>query len=114
METEKVTKTAEEIGKEIIKGLHKHNEEYSMDDAEYIPLIKRIVEAIGTFINQSEKSMSEIENLTGSLIAYAKKLYVESCQIHAQEGGEDLSPEQVKDESEEYFDYIYEHEEHPH
>lgn len=114
METEKVTKTAEEIGKEIIKRLHKYNEEYSIDDAEYIPLIKRIIEAIGSYLIQSDKSMSEIENLTGSLVAYAKKLYVESCQIHAEESGEDIPQEQVKDESEEYFDYIYEHEEHPH
>lgn len=39
-------KIAEGIGKEIIKRLHEYNEEHSLDDAEYIPLIKRIIEAI--------------------------------------------------------------------
>jgi hypothetical protein len=106
-------KTAEEIGKEIIKRLHKHNEENSLDDAEYIPLIKRIIEAIGIYISQNDKLKSGTDNLTEALIVYAKDLYVELCQIYAGEDGKDISSEQVKEESEEYFDYIYEHEEHP-
>ena len=115
MEIDKVTiaETAEKIGKEIIKRLHQHNEENSLDDTEYIPLIKRIIEAIGVYMSQSDKSKLEIDSLTSTLIGYAKGLYVELCQIHAEEDNEDISLEQVKEESEEYFDYIYEHEDHP-
>ena len=47
------------------------------------------------------------------LLTYAKDLYVELCQIHAKENNEDISSDQVKEESVELFDYIYEHEEYP-
>jgi hypothetical protein len=114
MEKDNVVKTAEGIGKEIISRLHKQNEESAMDDAEYIPLIKRIIEAVGIYICQNDNLKASADKLTGSLVDYAKELYVEVCQFHAEEGGEDITPEQVKVESEEYFDYIYEHEEHPH
>jgi hypothetical protein len=114
MEKYSVIETAEGIGKAIINRLHKQNEDYSMDDAEYIPLVKRIIEAVGIYICQNDELKSSADNLTGALIDYAKELYVELCQFHAEEGGEDISSEQVKEESEEYFDYIYEHEEHPH
>mmetsp|Transcript_18293 Transcript_18293/g.8513 ORF Transcript_18293/g.8513 Transcript_18293/m.8513 type:complete len:118 (+) Transcript_18293:37-390(+) len=109
-----IAKTAEEIGKGIIKRLHQHSEVNLLDDADYIPILKRIIEAIGVHISQSDKSKSGIDGLTGTLIGYARDLYVELCQIHAEENNEDISLEEIKEESEEYFDYIYEHEDHPH
>jgi len=55
----------------------------------------------------------DLETLKETLLTYAKDLYVEICQIHAKENNEDISSEQVKEESEEFFDYIYKHEEYP-
>jgi hypothetical protein len=104
---------AEGIGKEIIKHLHDYYEEIKMDDAEYIPLIKRVIKAINNHIGLYDISKSENETLKETLLTYAKDLYVEICQIHAKENNEDISSEQVKEESEEFFDYIYKHEEYP-
>jgi len=106
-------KTAEGIGKEIISHLSEHNEQYSMDDAEYIPLIKRIIEAIDSYVGNSSNSTSDSAKLKQKLLAHAKGLYIETCLLHAEENGEDISPEECKDESEEFFDYIYKHEEYP-
>ena len=48
----------EGIGREIIKRLHNYNEEESLDDAEYIPLIKRIIEAINIYSNKIKINMN--------------------------------------------------------
>ncbi|MGD9161019.1 MAG: hypothetical protein PVG39_21555 [Desulfobacteraceae bacterium] len=104
---------AEGIGKEIIKQLHDYYEEITMDDTEYIPLIKKVIEAINNHISLYDISKSENEALKETLLTCAKDLYVEVCQINAKENGEDLSAKQVKEESLEVFDYIYEHGEYP-
>lgn len=104
---------AKGIGREIIKQLHTHNEENSLDDSEYIPVIKRIVEAINSRMQRNGISKSENETLKVSLIKYAMGLYVDLCQKHSIENDENLSLEQVKEESEEFFKYIYKHEDYP-
>ena len=106
-------KTAEGVGREIISHLSENNEHHPIDDAEYIPLIKRIIEAIESYVGNSNISKSEVAKLKQELLSHAKGLYVESCLLHAKEGGENISAEECKDESEEFFDYIYKHEEYP-
>ena len=104
---------AEGIGKEIIKKLHDYYEEITMEDAEYIPLIKRVIKAINNYISLYDISKFDNKTLKETLLVYARDLYVEVCQINAKENGEDISSKQVKEESEEIFNYIYEHEEYP-
>ena len=104
---------AEGIGMEILKHLHNYNEDVFLDDTEYIPLIKIIIEAINDYISLYDISKSENEALKIKLLTHATDLYVEVCQINAKENGEDISAKQVKDESLELFNYIYEHGEYP-
>ena len=109
----KEIKIAEGIGKEIIKNLHDYYEEITMDDAEYIPLIKRVIKAINNHIVLYDISKSESETLKEILLIYARDLYVEICQTNAKDDNENISSTQIKEESEEFFDYVYEHEEYP-
>ena len=104
---------AEGMGKEIIKQLHNYYEEITMDDVDYIPLIKRVIKAI--YNHTGSYNISEFDNrsLQKRLLTYAKDLYVEICMIHAKEDNEDITHEEVKKESEELFYYIYEHGEYP-
>jgi hypothetical protein len=81
---------AEGIGKEILKHLHDYNEDVFMDDSEYIPLIKIIIEAINDHISLYDISKSENELLKNKLLTYARDLYVEVCQINAKKNGEDV------------------------
>lgn len=106
-------KMAQGIGKEIIRQFHDHNKKHSIDDSEYIPMIKRIIKSITTHLGVNGISESENNALNELLVSYAKELYVELCQAHAKENNEDISSDQVKEESEELFEYIYEHEEYP-
>jgi hypothetical protein len=113
----KELETAAGVGREIIKRLHEFTEEQPMDDSEYIPLIKMIIEAINTYVSKLDLSKSENEDLQKTLFTYAKDLYVELYLIHAEEQ-EGISNNQYKineykEEAEEVFDYIYKHEEHP-
>ena len=103
----------EGIGREIIKRLHDYNEEEPLDDAEYIPLIKRIIEAIKIYSNKINLNNEELDTIDKSLVAYSRELYIELCKKHAKENNEDVTIEELKEESEEYFNYIYEYEEHP-
>ncbi|NLA74278.1 MAG: hypothetical protein GX846_02175 [Deltaproteobacteria bacterium] len=104
---------AEGLGKKILKHLNDYYEEISMGDDEYIPLIKRIIESIHDYEGMGEISDPEKEALKTNLLNYSKGLYVELCQIHSKEDKEDISPEQVKEEAEEFFDYVYKHGRYP-
>lgn len=107
------TEIVEDLGKAIIKRLHDYNEEVGFDDAEYIPIIKRTIEAIEGYIVNSEKEIEYSEDIKSVLFNYSKELYVELCIKHSVEDNEEASVDEVREESDEYFRYIYEHEEHP-
>ncbi|MDM8546270.1 hypothetical protein [Candidatus Venteria ishoeyi] len=104
---------AEGIGKEIIKSLNDYNEKMGLDDAEYIPLIKRVIEAITIFLDKSNQSNEESNAINTALFNYSKELYIDLCQKHAIEDNEEITIDNVQEESGEYFSYIYENEEHP-
>lgn len=104
---------AEGIGKEILRHLNDYYEEISMGDDEYIPLIKRIIEAIHSYDGIGDVSKFEKAALKNTLLNYSRGLYVELCQIHSKEDNEDISSEQVKEESIEVFDYVYKHGKYP-
>jgi len=105
--------TAKIIGNAIITRLHEHNTMQGMDDAEYIPMIKRIIEAITNNVNYRNVTDADRINLNKSLFQYSQKLYVELCRFHAAEDEEKITLLQVENESKDYFNYIYEHEKHP-
>ena len=103
----------EGIGRNIIKSLNDHNQEEALDDVEYIALIKRIILAIETYSERCEAINNESNAIQRILFNYSKELYVELCQKHAKEDGEDITMEEVQEDAEEIFSFIYEHDERP-
>lgn len=60
MEQEKL---AEEIGTAIIKRLHEYNEEKFLDDTEYIPFVKRVIEAIKIYMEKRDITSEKCDAL---------------------------------------------------
>lgn len=101
---------SEGIGKSIIKLQHERYEKKSLDDAEYIPIIKIVIQGILDNMAYSNASEAEVSEIDEALKQYSKDLYIQTC-LNNKEKDENI--EEVKKESSEYFDYIYKHEEHP-
>ena len=97
-------------GKSVINRLYKQNKIKNYDDSEFIPTLKMVIygiadEAVKLIINENQ-----IEVLMTILKDHARDLYITSWLSNGEEG------EDIKVETENaiyYFDYIYEHEEHP-
>ena len=103
----------EGAGKQIIGTLNEYNEQEKLDDTEYIPVVKRVIEALTIYLKENNATDKQSEELTNTLIEYTKGLYIALCQKHAIEDEEDITMEEVNQESDEYFNYVYEHETHP-
>jgi hypothetical protein len=96
----------------ILDRLHEQNQIETMDDAEYIPLIKIIIKGIQDYaikLNLPKKQISEIEI---KLKDYSRKLYLKIWLEQCKEIDGVISAE-AESEGAGTFDYIYEYEEHP-
>ncbi len=79
-----------------------------MDDAEYIPVIKTVIEGVSKGMIGS--TPTEQETIKRKLYEYSRGLYLEVWLSDGEEG-EDI--EKAKADGEATFDYIYKNEKHP-
>jgi hypothetical protein len=103
-----MTFDAEKLLSSILDKLHEHYESVNMDDLEYIPVLKIVIEDAESTIQQD--APDEAKKLRDALYHHARELYLVSWLNHGEEG-EDKA--QARQEGIEYFDYVYEHEEYP-
>jgi hypothetical protein len=99
-----------ESGIVILKNLHDKNEKETMDDLEYIPIIKTVINSFTEYATSIELSSESISKLHKELTTYAENLYLNSWMKNA---AEEENEKDVKFEGMEYFKYVYKHEEYP-
>jgi hypothetical protein len=90
-------------GKTIIRSFFKRTEEETMDDAELLPLIKDVINGISA-------QSSEVKTVRETLYMFAQNKFTDLCekiQIDYDDTEDSLQ------ENIEYFEYVYENEEHP-
>ena len=101
--------TAEElvrIYETNIRALQKHAKDQSMDDAEYIRVVRVLIEAAETLFAEIERSEEKIKTAAWKLMEYAKDLYVRFC---LEQNPEIANKEDYAEESGELFDYVLFH-----
>jgi hypothetical protein len=101
---------AEGLGKKIIENQHSYFTTEGSEDLEHIPNLKRIIMAISEYLESDGLPKDGIIAVADNLIHLSKSLFIDSCLTNKDEEEGDL---EVREESESWFDYIYEHEEYP-
>ena len=105
----------ENIGIAILKNFFDYYREQTLDDEDYIPVVKVIINGMQESMLSSGIAEKDVESLKNRLIEFTRELYKERWLEHARED-EDSENLDLDGESESatfYFDYIYEHGEHP-
>jgi hypothetical protein len=80
------------------------------EDLEHITTIKRIIVSISDYLSTEGVSEDKINDLAENLRELARQLYLDSC---IKNRDEDEDKDVVTEESEVWFDYIYENEKYP-
>ena len=105
------------IGKAILRNYFDYYTKNSMDDAEYIPTVKVIIEGITKEMKSSGMGEPNCNELSEKLKTFNRQMYQNIWIDHAKEDEDtDEEPFDLEKECElaRYtFDYIYEHGEHP-
>ena len=97
-------------GKNVLSSLQEFNLKKGLDDTEYLPVVKATINGIKTQAVQLDLPIEKIDKLIKDMIDYSKMLYVE---IWVSNGEIGENKEQAAKDGEYYFDYVYEHENHP-
>jgi hypothetical protein len=103
-------KLAEGLGESIIKDQHDFFTTTKSEDLEHITNIKRIIGSISEYLRPEDLPEDGINSLAEYLKQLARSLYIEACISNKYEGDDDKA---VREESEAWFDYIYENEKYP-
>ena len=89
-----------------IRALQSHAKDQSMDDAEYIRVIRVLIETAETLLTEIEESEEKIATAVWKLTEFGKNLYVNYC---LQQNSEIANKEDFDEESGELFDYVFFH-----
>lgn len=99
-------------GKSIIQALHDRYERDRLDDAEHIPTVKAAITGMKDYLRYLDPGSVAPIGLEEVLKSHARKLYIEVWLAY-EEKPEDEDPVVATENATYYFDYIYEHGEHP-
>ena len=101
---------AEAIGKKIIQSQHDFFEVNDSEDLYHITTLKRIIIAISDYLRLEDVAEDKIKALTDNFRQISKELYIGACITNKNQDGDEAV---VRDESDTWFDYIYEKEKYP-
>ena len=103
------------IGEAILKKYFDHNCKNAIDDTEYIPIVKVIIQGIEESMLSSNEDKKEIREVKNKLKDFNRKLYTELWLKHARENEDedDIDEEKELNSAIYCFDYIYKNEEYP-
>jgi anionic cell wall polymer biosynthesis LytR-Cps2A-Psr (LCP) family protein len=101
---------AKALGEKIIKSQHDYFETNESEDLGHITNLKRIIEAIAEYLKSEIVSEEEVDDLVDHFRQFSKTLYINNC-IKIKD--EDESEVEIREESEIWFDYIFENEKYP-
>lgn len=106
-------KTYAKIGKAILRDYFKYYAKHSLDDTEYIPVVKTIVNSIEKTMKADGIDDTDIKNVREELIEFNKSLYVKRWLKQAKEDEDSPDLESETEAAQYYFEYIFKHEKHP-
>jgi hypothetical protein len=103
------------IGKAVLKNLFRFYEERGLDDAEYIPVVRVIIDGIAQAMTSAGLDKKDVKTAEKTLRAFNRDLYVDGWVNNAREesGEREFDMEAEAAEGNYYFDYVYKHGEHP-
>jgi hypothetical protein len=101
---------AKALGEKIIKSQHDYFESNDSEDLGHITNLKRIIVAIAEYLKSEIDSEEEVDDLVEHLRQFSKTLYLSEC---IKNKDEDENEAEIREESEIWFDYIFENEEYP-
>jgi hypothetical protein len=103
------------IGKTVLSDLFRFYEERGLDDAEYIPVVKVIIEGIAKAPTSAGMGKKDVKAMEKTLRAFNRDLYVDGWLKNAREKSGEKEPDMDAEAAEGsyYFDYVYKHGEHP-
>ena len=101
------------IGKVILQDYFDFYCEHTLDDAEYIPAVKIIINGITKSMNSERFDLNDIQAVKKSLTEFNRDLYIKRWLFQAKEDENSFDAEEESETAKYYFDYIYEHGEHP-
>ena len=93
-------------GKAAILQLYRRYQKESLDDADYIPALKSVIQGISQVADDAVGQ----QQVSQKLLKYAREQYV---QWSLENCDNEEDPQQVIEEGLYWFDYIYEHEQYP-
>ena len=99
----------EQVVISIIDGLHERSEADHMDDAEYIPMIKTVIESVLRGFEKADVKVAH-EQIREKLYLYARSQYLE---VWLRNGEEDEDKDVAKQEGIDWFDFVYVNEKYP-
>lgn len=100
---------AEDLGKKLVMRQYEFYEAVQGEDLDHITNFKRIILTISDYLKSDGISEDKADGIAENLKGLSKTLFVNGCISHR--GDED--EEMVKEESELWFDYIWENGEYP-
>ena len=103
------------VGKAILSDFYRHYNKVGLDDAEYIPVIRVIIEGIAKAMTEAGLNKKEAKAVEKTLQKFNRDLYLKGWLKNAKEelGKSEFDLEEETEAGTYYFDYIYKHGEHP-
>lgn len=102
------------VGKAILGDFYRHYNKVELDDAEYIPVIRVIIEGIAKAMTEAGVDKKEVKAAEKTLQRFNLDLYLKGWLKNAKEElGDEFEMEEETEAGTYYFDYIYKHGEHP-
>jgi len=103
------------IGKKVLSNLYHHYNKAGLDDAEYIPIIRVIIEGIVNAMAEAGADKKDARAIEKTLKKFNLDLYLKGWLKNAKEelGKSEFDMEEETEAGTYYFDYIYKHGEHP-
>jgi len=111
---EAIVDTYISIGKAVLSNLYRHYNKVGLDDAEYIPVVRVIIEGIAKAMTEAGVDKKEVKAAEETLKKFNRDLYLKGWLKNAKEELEsEFDLEEETEAGTYYFDYIYKHGEHP-
>ena len=105
-----IVEVAEAIGKKIIQSQNNYFEDSDSENLDHITTLKRIIVAISEYLRLEDVPEDKISALADYFKQVTKQLYINACIMNKNQEADGAL---VREESEIWFDYIYENEEYP-
>ena len=98
------------IGVSIISEMHQNFEEGNNDDRDHITNLSLVINGISGYLETMKMPKAECRKILAELEKYGKKLWIDYC---VEQNEYDESEQEIREDSDYLFDYIFKHHDYP-